>query len=210
MEIFFLFYILNFKFSVRIDIIDCVVSCLSSSCVLCAQCCLDCTFLIALIFIFCNIQTSFLHVIPFSFSFFKFSVRIDIIDWLIDCWLKYSGKYSIHTHDEKNHDGHLITGANYLSWSLSSFSVFGGSVLFIFWCVVVSCLSSSCVLCAQCCLDCTPVIRCPSWKYVGWVEKILAFSYQLKYTKQHSQKWWVFCSFAYLRWRHRDVCNFHM
>jgi hypothetical protein len=26
----------------------------------------------------------------------------------------------------------------------------------------------------------------------------------------HSQKWWVLCSFAYLRWRRRDVCNFHM
>ena len=25
-----------------------------------------------------------------------------------------------------------------------------------------------------------------------------------------SQKWWVLCSFAYLRWRRRDVCNFHM
>jgi hypothetical protein len=24
------------------------------------------------------------------------------------------------------------------------------------------------------------------------------------------QKWWVLCSFAYLRWRRRDVCNFHM
>ena len=27
---------------------------------------------------------------------------------------------------------------------------------------------------------------------------------------RHSQKWWVLCSFAYLRWRRRDVCNFHM
>ena len=27
---------------------------------------------------------------------------------------------------------------------------------------------------------------------------------------QHSQKRWVLCSFAYLRWRRRDVCNFHM
>ena len=27
---------------------------------------------------------------------------------------------------------------------------------------------------------------------------------------QHSQKWWVLCSFAYLRCRSRDVCNFHM
>ena len=26
----------------------------------------------------------------------------------------------------------------------------------------------------------------------------------------HSQKWWVLCSFAYLRWRRRDVCNLHM
>jgi hypothetical protein len=26
----------------------------------------------------------------------------------------------------------------------------------------------------------------------------------------HSQKWWVLCSFAYLKWRRRDVCNFHM
>jgi hypothetical protein len=26
----------------------------------------------------------------------------------------------------------------------------------------------------------------------------------------HSQKWWVLCSFAYLRWRRQDVCNFHM
>ena len=26
----------------------------------------------------------------------------------------------------------------------------------------------------------------------------------------HSQKWWVLCSFAYLRWRRRDVCNFLM
>ena len=26
----------------------------------------------------------------------------------------------------------------------------------------------------------------------------------------HSQKWWVLCSIAYLRWRRRDVCNFHM
>ena len=26
----------------------------------------------------------------------------------------------------------------------------------------------------------------------------------------HSQKWWVLCSFAYLRWRRRDVSNFHM
>jgi hypothetical protein len=26
----------------------------------------------------------------------------------------------------------------------------------------------------------------------------------------HSQKWWVLCSFAYLRWRRRDVCHFHM
>ena len=26
----------------------------------------------------------------------------------------------------------------------------------------------------------------------------------------HSQKWWVFCSFAYPRWRRRNVCNFHM
>ena len=26
----------------------------------------------------------------------------------------------------------------------------------------------------------------------------------------HSQKWWVLCSFEYLRWRRRDVCNFHM
>jgi hypothetical protein len=26
----------------------------------------------------------------------------------------------------------------------------------------------------------------------------------------HIQKWWVLCSFAYLRWRRRDVCNFHM
>jgi hypothetical protein len=26
----------------------------------------------------------------------------------------------------------------------------------------------------------------------------------------HSQKWWVLCSFAYLRWRRRDVFNFHM
>ena len=28
----------------------------------------------------------------------------------------------------------------------------------------------------------------------------------------HCQKWWVhvLCSFAYLRWRRRDVCNFHM
>jgi hypothetical protein len=26
----------------------------------------------------------------------------------------------------------------------------------------------------------------------------------------HSQKWWVICSFAYLRWRRRDICNFHM
>jgi hypothetical protein len=36
----------------------------------------------------------------------------------------------------------------------------------------------------------------------------------LKYIKKsdtiHSQKWWVLCSFAYLRWRRRDVCNFHM
>jgi glucan phosphoethanolaminetransferase (alkaline phosphatase superfamily) len=23
-------------------------------------------------------------------------------------------------------------------------------------------------------------------------------------------QWWVLCSFAYLRWRRRDVCNFHM
>jgi hypothetical protein len=29
-------------------------------------------------------------------------------------------------------------------------------------------------------------------------------------TMWHSQKWWVLCSFAYLRWRRRDVCNFHM
>ena len=27
---------------------------------------------------------------------------------------------------------------------------------------------------------------------------------------RHSQKWWVPCSFAYLRWRRRDVCNFYM
>ena len=27
---------------------------------------------------------------------------------------------------------------------------------------------------------------------------------------RHSQKWWVLCSFTYLRWRRRDVCNFHM
>ena len=26
----------------------------------------------------------------------------------------------------------------------------------------------------------------------------------------HSQKWWVLCSSAYLRWRRRDVCNFHI
>ena len=26
----------------------------------------------------------------------------------------------------------------------------------------------------------------------------------------HSQKWWVLCSFAYLRWRRLDVCNFLM
>ena len=26
----------------------------------------------------------------------------------------------------------------------------------------------------------------------------------------HSQKWWVLCSFAYLRWPRRDVCNFHI
>jgi hypothetical protein len=26
----------------------------------------------------------------------------------------------------------------------------------------------------------------------------------------HSQKWCVIYSFAYLRWRCRDVCNFHM
>jgi hypothetical protein len=30
------------------------------------------------------------------------------------------------------------------------------------------------------------------------------------YHLPHSQKWWVLCSFAYLRWRRRDVCNFHM
>ena len=26
----------------------------------------------------------------------------------------------------------------------------------------------------------------------------------------HIQKWWVLCSFACLRWRRRDRCNFHM
>jgi hypothetical protein len=30
------------------------------------------------------------------------------------------------------------------------------------------------------------------------------------YLWSHSQKWWILCSFAYLRWRRRDVCNFHM
>ena len=29
-------------------------------------------------------------------------------------------------------------------------------------------------------------------------------------TMSHSQKWWVLCSFAYLWWRPRDLCNFHM
>ena len=32
----------------------------------------------------------------------------------------------------------------------------------------------------------------------------------LKAIVNHSQKWWVLCSFAYLRWLRRDVCNFHM
>jgi hypothetical protein len=35
-------------------------------------------------------------------------------------------------------------------------------------------------------------------------------SHKGKAKTHHSQKWWVLCSFAYLRWRRRDVCNFHM
>ena len=33
---------------------------------------------------------------------------------------------------------------------------------------------------------------------------------RIKRFSHHSQKWWVLCSFAYLRWRRRDVCNFLM
>lgn len=31
-----------------------------------------------------------------------------------------------------------------------------------------------------------------------------------KLNEKHIQKWWVICSFAYIRWRRRDVCNFYM
>ena len=34
--------------------------------------------------------------------------------------------------------------------------------------------------------------------------------YETQHRKVLLQKWWVLCSFAYLRWRRRDVCNFHM
>jgi hypothetical protein len=37
-----------------------------------------------------------------------------------------------------------------------------------------------------------------------------ALSVKESQSKSYSQKWWVLCSFAYLRWRRRDVCNFHM
>jgi hypothetical protein len=50
----------------------------------------------------------------------------------------------------------------------------------------------------------TKAINLASFKEIQW-QIILVWNVGL-----HSQKWWVLCSFAYLRWRRRDVCNFHM
>jgi hypothetical protein len=53
-------------------------------------------------------------------------------------------------------------------------------------------------------------LRLRRGKFYLWTNK----QYQEKTTDltqvTHSQKWWVLCSFAYLRWRRRGVCNFHM
>jgi hypothetical protein len=47
------------------------------------------------------------------------------------------------------------------------------------------------------------------WRGVSIFKLVLADSFEYWHAP-HSQKWWVLCSFAYLRWRRRDVCNFHM
>ena len=47
-------------------------------------------------------------------------------------------------------------------------------------------------------------------KYEHAISFINLVKFTNYYQMPHSQKWWVLCSFAYLRWRRRDVCNFHM
>ena len=48
------------------------------------------------------------------------------------------------------------------------------------------------------------------WIFTYRLKSMYIRSMQIKNSYHHSQKWWVLCSFAYLRWRRRDVCNFYM